>query len=99
MWNPQITLEDIPAVAALPTRQQHLERARKNWDWLQSNWHELLPRAYGKFVAVANREAFVADTLEAALEWVRTTHPQDTGHIVEHVLTPGGPRIYSGTPC
>ena len=97
MWNRQITLEAIPAAADDRARRQHWERSSRNWDWLQAHWQELLPRAYGRFVAVADQEAFVADTLGAALEWVRTTHPEDTGHIVERVLPPTGPRIYSGT--
>ena len=99
MWNQQITLESTEPRASDQSRREHLNRARKNWDWLQAHWPDLLPRAYGKFVAVADQEAFVADTLEAALDWVRATHPEDTGHIVEHVLPPTGPRIYSGMPC
>jgi hypothetical protein len=99
MWNPQITLEETSDLTNGASRAEHRERARKNWDWLQNHWSDLLPQAHGKFVAVANEEAFLADTLDAALNWVRLTHPEDTGHIVEFVLPPTGPRIYSGKTC
>jgi hypothetical protein len=48
-----------PEAEAVRARQ---ERARRNSQWLQTHWQELLPRALGKFVAVAGEEAFVADT-------------------------------------
>lgn len=33
------------------------ERAKRNSDWLQSHWADLLPQVRGKFVAVAGQEA------------------------------------------
>src|SRR5262249_5249519 len=99
MSNTQLTIENTPGSTRSFERTEHRERARKNWDWLKAHWSDPLPGANGKFVAVANQEAFVADTLDAALEWVRSTHPEDTGHIVEFVRPPTGPRIYLGNPC
>jgi hypothetical protein len=41
-----------------------MERARRNSQWLQAHWADLLPRALGKYVAVAGEEAFIADSPE-----------------------------------
>src|SRR5258708_24236907 len=99
MGNPQITLDESRDPATDVRRAEHRELARKNWEWLQDHWPDLLPQARGKFVAVAGQEAFVADTLDAALDWVRSTHPDDTGHLVEFVRPPTRPSLYSANPC
>lgn len=73
---------------------QH-EQARKNSAWLQAHWADFLPRAFGKFIAVAGQEAYIAETPEEARSWARSTHPEDRGALVEYVLPPGGPRFYA----
>jgi hypothetical protein len=55
----------------------------------------LLPRAYGKFLAVAGQEAFLADTPEEAWALARAAHPDDDGAFSRYVRPPGGPRIYA----
>jgi hypothetical protein len=99
MWDQQITIEEVNDPVEVERHRAHRERAQKNWDWLQDHWPDLLPQAHGKFLAVADQQPFVTETLEAALEWVRTNHPGDTGHIVEYVWPANGPRIYSGRLC
>ena len=71
------------------------ERGRRNSDWLQSHWADLLPQARGKFVAVAGQEAFIADTPEEAWDWAARTHPEDDGALIRHVRAGQGPRIYA----
>jgi hypothetical protein len=61
------------------------ERARRNSQWLQTHWDELLPRALGKFVAVAAEGAFVADTPEQAWAWAAEKHPKDDTATVQYV--------------
>src|SRR5262245_2125011 len=70
------------------------ERARQNLAWLQAHWGDLLPQARGKHVAVAGQEAFIADTAQAAWEWARRAHPEDTGAVVRYVRPTLGPRVY-----
>src|SRR5262249_49728044 len=80
---------DAPEVLA------RAERARRNSQWLQAHWDELLPRAAGKFVAVAGAEAFVADSPQEAWAWAGHTHPEDDAATVQYVNPQPGPRIYA----
>jgi hypothetical protein len=54
---------------------------------LQAHWGDVLPQARGKFVAVANQEAFIAATPAEAWAWAEATHPEDNGAIVHYVRT------------
>jgi hypothetical protein len=74
------------------THAQH-EQARRNSDWLYLHWTDVLPQAYGKFIAVAGQEAFIGETPRAAWEWARAKHPDDHGALVEYVMPPGGPQF------
>jgi hypothetical protein len=97
-----IQLVDDPLVNAR-AQVQH-ERHKRNSDWLQAHWGDLLPRALGRHVAVAGQEAFVADTSEEAWAQAKTAHPEDDGAFCQYVSPKQGPRIYSprfrriGTP-
>lgn len=68
---------------------------RRNSDWLQAHWVDVLPQARGKFLAVAGQEPFIADTPAEAWAWVDATHPEDDGAIVQYIRTETGPRIYA----
>lgn len=95
MDQPRFTIEEVsdPAGDAL-FREWH-ERFRRNSEWLQSHWPELLPRARGRFLAVAGQEAFVADTPEEAWALAKAAHPDDIGVIGQYVRRERGPRIYA----
>ena len=79
------------------TERSHLqhERHRRNSDWLQSHWADVLPQARGKFLAVAEQEPRIADTPAEAWAWVDATHPGDNGAIVRYIRPETGPRIYA----
>jgi hypothetical protein len=81
-----------PQAMALEARH---ERARRNSQWLQTHWHQLLPQALGKFLAVAGEEAFVADTPEQAWAWAAQHHPDDDTATVQYVSPAPGPRVYA----
>jgi len=72
------------------------ERHRRNSEWLQAHWADVLPQARGKFLAVAGQEPFIADRPEEAWACVEATHPEDDGAIVHYVRPETGPRIYAG---
>src|SRR5262249_28818675 len=80
---------DAGAVAA------RMERARRNSQWLQAHWADLLPRAQGQFLAVAGEEAFIASSAEEAWAWARGTHPEDDAATVQYVNSQPGPKIYA----
>jgi hypothetical protein len=73
---------------------QH-EQAQRKSAWLETHWDVLLPDAFGKFIAVAGGEAFIAESPREARDWAKTVHPEDKGALVEYVLPPGGPRFYA----
>ncbi len=73
----------------------HLERARRNSDWLAAHWPDLLPAARGRHVAVAGQQAFVADSPEEAWTLARAAHPDDDGAILQYVRPDTHPRIYA----
>jgi hypothetical protein len=94
MEAPQFTIEVITDPAAVARGRAQDERAQRNSDWLQGHWKDLLPRARGKFVAVAGQEAFIADSPKEAWAWAACVHPEDDGALVQFVFATPGPRLY-----
>jgi hypothetical protein len=62
---------------------------------LETHWDDLLPGAFGKFIAIAGQEAHISDSPDEAWDWADKVHPQDRGALVEYVFPPGGPRFYA----
>jgi hypothetical protein len=89
----EFDVQEDPEVARL--RREQDARARRNEAWLQAHWPELRPLARGRHIAVANQEAFIADTPEEAWAWVKATHPDDDGALLQYVMPHEGPRIYA----
>lgn len=95
MGSPPITIEEVTDPAEVARSRAQDERARRNSDWLQAHWADLLPQARGKFIAVAGQEAFIANTAEEAWAWADRVHPDDNGAMVRFVRLGRGPRIYA----
>jgi hypothetical protein len=93
--NSPYTIEEVTDPSAIETARTRAEQGRGNADWLEGHWPGLLPRARGKFVAVAGGEGFVAETVQAAWAWVDKYHPEDGGAFVQYVPSVQGPRIYA----
>jgi hypothetical protein len=91
-----VTIEEVTDPTEIARMRAEHERFRRDIDWLKSHWPDLLPRAYGKFLAVSGQQAFLADTAEEARALARAAHPEDRGPWVQYVRPPGGPRIYAG---
>jgi hypothetical protein len=72
-----------------------LERARRNSQWLQAHWADLLPQALGKHLAVAGEEAFIADTPQEAWAMAKQAHPEDDSATIMYVNPHRGPKIYA----
>src|SRR5271166_2075259 len=69
------------------------ERGKRNSDWLQAHWADLLPQAEGRFIAVACQEALIGSTHDEAWAMDRKAHPEDDGALSQYVFPGKGPRI------
>jgi hypothetical protein len=91
----RLTIEEVNDPVTIARCRDQDERASRNSAWLQTHWTMILPKARGKFVAVANQEAFIGDTAQEAWERARTAHPEDDGIISQYVFPDRGSRIYA----
>src|SRR5260221_14207218 len=94
MTQPKFIIEEVTDPDEIARARAQHERRKRNSDWLQAHWADVLPQARGKFLAVAGQEAFIADTAEKAWAWAEATHPEDDGAVVQYVRPEKGPRIY-----
>jgi len=95
MAEPAYSIEEVSEPHEIARRRAQDERHRRNSEWLQAHWTEVLPQARGKFLAIAGQEPFIADTPAEAWAWVDATHPDDNGAIVRYIRPETGPRIYA----
>ena len=95
MTEPKFIIEEVTDPGEIARARAQDERHRRNSEWLQAHWADVLPQARGKFLAVAGQEPFIANTPEEAWAWVAATHPEDNGAIVRYIRTEKGPRICS----
>jgi hypothetical protein len=91
----KLTVEFGPPPADPAPILARMERSRRNSQWLQAHWSDLLPQAIGKYVAVAGQEAFIADSPEEAWAWAAQAHPEDDAASVRYVNPHKGPKIYA----
>jgi hypothetical protein len=90
-----VKLGGPPTATEAEAIHKRQERARRNSQWVQIHWDQLLPQALGKYVAVAGEEAFIADTPQQAWAWAAEKHPQDDTATVQFVDPRQGPKIYA----
>ncbi len=95
MSDSRISIEEVTAPEAIKAARMRAEQGLCNAEWLEGHWADLLPRARGKFIAVAGGEGIVAETVEAAWNWVDENHRGDGGAFVQYVPAVQGPRIYA----
>ena len=95
MLGDRLILEKVNDPAAAERCRSLLEAFRRNSEWLESHWQDLLPQARGKHLAVAGQEAFIANSPEEGWAWVDSNHPEDSGAFVRYVIPEKGPRIYA----
>jgi hypothetical protein len=90
-----LTVEFGPPPADPRPVLARMERARRNSQWLQAHWADLLPQAVGKYVVVAGEEAFIADGPKEAWALARHAHPEDDAATIQYVNPQPGPKIYA----
>lgn len=91
------TIEEVSEPSEIARSQAQDDCHRRNSEWLQAHWADVLPYARGKFLAVAGQESFIAETPAQAWAWVEATHADDTGAIVRYIRPETGPRIYANS--
>ena len=92
---PAFTIEEVSEPSQIARSQARDHCHRRNSEWLQAHWADVLPHARGMFLAVAGQESFIAKTAAQAWAWVELTHPDDTGAFVRYIRPETGPRIYA----
>jgi hypothetical protein len=95
MTHSDIVIGEITDPVECAKINARLDRGKRNLDWLENHWSELLPKALGKFVVVAGQEAHIAESSAEARAWAKSTHPEDDGAVVQYVRPEKGPRIYA----
>jgi hypothetical protein len=90
-----ITMDVVEASSVSANSRAQHARFKRNSDWLQAHWPDLLPDALGKHLVVAGQEAFLADTSAAAWAMAKSAHPDDDGAFCQYVPSHRGPRIYA----
>jgi hypothetical protein len=95
MKEPYFTITELQEEQEVARFRVQDEQARRNGEWLQTHWSELLPQALGKFIAMAGQQVFVADTPDQARAQAQTAHPWDQGVLVQYVRAERGPRLYA----
>ena len=92
---PTVVIEEVTDPPEIARHKAWHEKARRNSDWLETHWHEVLPQARDKFLAVAGQQAFIGDTIQEAVAKAKAAHPDDEGLLAQYVRPGGGPRIYT----
>jgi hypothetical protein len=95
MDTPSFIIEEITDPNEIARSKALAAKVDPNLDWLETHWANLLPQARGKYVAVAGREAFVAESSAEAIRLARLAHPEeDEGLVIRYVRLHQGPRLY-----
>ncbi len=95
MSDRQLIIKEMTDPEQIERFWAQLERMRRNSDWLQAHWADVLPEARGRHLAVAGQEAFIADTGEEAWAAAMAAYPDDNGALLQYVRPERGPRIYA----
>jgi hypothetical protein len=95
MIDSHLILEEVNDPAVIKRVRAQNERFKRNSDWLQAHWADLLPQARGKHLAVAGQQAFIADTPAEAWAMAKAAHPDDDGAFGRYVFPNTWPRIYA----
>lgn len=89
-----IVIEEVTDPQEIARHRAQDERHARNLKWLEAHGSDL-PNARGRFVAVANEQAFVAETAAEGWNWAQSQEPADDGAIVMLVPANRGWRIYA----
>ena len=92
---PKVAIEEVTDPVENARARQQDECHQRNLHWMQEHWADVLPHGFGKFLAVAGQEAFLAETAQEAWALAKAAHPQDPGAFIQYLRPNTGPRIYA----
>ena len=83
---PRIEMFEVTEPKELADASELQAQADRIWAWWKEHMAEVVvPANRGKFVCVAGQEAFVADTVQAAIALAIAAHPDDRGRITHYI--------------
>ena len=93
--NHGIVMEEVTDPAELARALAQHAQFERNTAWLQEHASEVYPKHRGKFICIAGRELFVADTSTEAVAKATAAHPDDLGRFLHYIPKEEIPRIYA----
>jgi hypothetical protein len=94
MEEKELTIEVVDDPEVNARNRAIRDQFRANADWLSAHWSDVLPQAYGKYIAVAGQQAFISEDPLEAERLASSAHPEDRGILVKYVSSFKGPRLY-----
>jgi hypothetical protein len=94
MNEPKTSVKEVTDSQEAARSRARQEQERREMHWLTAHWPDILPQAYGKYVAVVDEQFFIADTAEQAVALAQAAHPDQDGILAQYVFPPGGARLY-----
>lgn len=84
---PEVTMEVVTDPVEIERANAQWKQAEANRAWLWPRLVELAAGNRGRYICVAGREAFIADTPVEARKLAREAHPEDKG-VISHYFRP-----------
>jgi len=91
---PKVTITEVTDPVEIARILAVGEAFQRNSDWIEKHWSDVIPHGYGKCLAVAGQEAFLADSVEEVVRLAEAAHPDDKGIFVQYLIPPGTMTIY-----
>ncbi len=93
--SPPLVMVEVTDPNEIAKIKAQRERFRKNADWLQAHVPQVYAQHRGKYICVAGKELFVADTAPDVVALARTAHPEDDGLLLRYIPHEKLERVYA----
>ena len=92
---PTVVVQEVTDPQELAEARARRARFDRNETWLQAHAAEIYSRHRGRYICIAGKELFVADTPDAADASGKCAHPEDDGRFVRYIPKEKLPRVYA----
>ena len=90
-----VAMQEVTDTQELAEARARRTRFDRNETWLQAHAAEIYRRHRGRYICIAGKELFVADTADAAYASGKSAHPEDDGRFVRYIPEEKLPRVYA----